>query len=151
MLCHGEVHPCYGEANSLSKIFYGEEQLYGMVDRRNTDHFLWTRLLHWGDALFLQVLLYLLFIDWVHGNTPPQLLKLFWDGHREQVWMPLCRRIIYSLRFYPTLRQHVQSTLDSKVFRSAWLHDLNCKQEDLPLGDGQMLEECVLILHDFIS
>lgn len=41
----------------------------------DTDHFLWSRFLHRGNSLFLQVLINLLFVNGINWNTPPQFLE----------------------------------------------------------------------------
>lgn len=42
----------------------------------DTDHLLRSRFLHWGNPLFLQVLLNLFFIYGINWNAPPQFLEL---------------------------------------------------------------------------
>jgi len=52
-----------------------------MGEKKATDHFLWSRFLHGGDALLFQVLVNLLFIHGIHRNTSPQILE-FYSGKR---------------------------------------------------------------------
>lgn len=40
-----------------------------------THHFLWSRFLHRGNALFLKVLVNLLLIHGINWNAPPQFLE----------------------------------------------------------------------------
>lgn len=49
----------------------------------DTDHFLWSCFLHRGNALFLQVLLNLLFIHGVNWNAPPQFLEFCKSNTRD--------------------------------------------------------------------